>query len=139
MRQGTILRNLLNAGEALKTIEWTAYDKPGRTGVLIHTLYDTTDTGPGGPAAAIVRYLPGAKVMRHHHPGYELIFVLEGELINDAGRHGPGTLEICPPDSSHALGSETGCTFLVVWEQPVELDREAQERLTLELLNEHGA
>jgi hypothetical protein len=32
MRQGSILRNMLNAKEALKTIEWTAYDRPGRAG-----------------------------------------------------------------------------------------------------------
>jgi hypothetical protein len=40
-------------------------------------------------------------------------------LINDAGVHGPGTLEICPPGNTHALASDKGCVFLVVWEQPV--------------------
>lgn len=49
---------------------------------------------------------------RHVHPGYELIYVIDGELINDNGHHGPGTLEVCPPNSSHRLGSEKGCTFL---------------------------
>ncbi len=139
MRGSRILSNLSLASDALKSLDWTAYDQPGRSGVLIHPLYDTADTGPGGPAAAIVRYLPGARVLRHRHPGYELIYVLEGELINDSGRHGPGTLEVCAPDSAHALRSDTGCVFLVVWEQPVEPDREARERLHLELLTDHGS
>lgn len=124
MRGAQILSNLLTSKPVLDELPWETYAQPGREGVRIHKLYDTADTGEKGPAAALVRYLPGAKVQRHIHPGYELIFVLEGELINDAGRHGPGTLEVCPPGSGHALGSETGCTFLVVWEQPVRLAAE---------------
>lgn len=126
MRGPQILTDLLAGG--LDALPFKAYDQPGREGVAIFPLYDTSDTGPTGPAAALVRYGAGAQVKRHIHPGYELILVLEGELINDAGRHGPGTLEVCPPGSSHALGSETGCTFLVVWEQPVRLAETRVER-----------
>ena len=121
MRGAQVLSGLLTDTANLDAIAWERYDQPGREGVLIHKLYDTSDTGAGGPAAALVRYEPGANVRKHIHPGYELIFVIEGELVNDAGRHGPGTLEVCPPNSSHALGSDIGCTFLVVWEQPVRL------------------
>lgn len=121
MRGAQIINGLLNNATVLDTLPWERYKQPGREGVLIHKLYDTSDTGEGGPAAALVRYEPGAKVKKHIHPGYELIFVLQGELINDAGRHPAGTLEVCPPDSGHALASEKGCTFLVVWEQPVRL------------------
>ena len=121
MRGAQVLKGLLTDAASLNALPWERYNQPGREGVLIHKLYDTSDTGANGPAAAVVRYEPGANVQKHIHPGYELIFVLEGELINDAGRHGPGTLEVCPPNSGHALGSETGCTFLVVWEQPVRL------------------
>lgn len=121
MRGAQLIRNILTDPDALKILPFETFNRPGREGVEIHPFYDTSDTGPVGPAAALVRYQPGARVQRHIHPGYELILVLEGELMNDSGRHGPGTLEICPPGSSHALGSETGCTFLVVWEQPVRL------------------
>jgi anti-sigma factor ChrR (cupin superfamily) len=121
MRGAQIISNILSNPDVLKTLPFEGFKQPGREGVEIYRLYDTTDTGADGPSAALVRYQPGAKVQRHIHPGYELIFVLQGELINDAGRHGPGTLEVCPPDSGHALSSETGCTFLVVWEQPVKL------------------
>ena len=99
-------------------LEWEPYGDDGRANVLIHRLYDAREAGRG-PAAALLRYLPGARVPVHLHQGYELILVLEGELINDAGTHGPGTLEICPPGNTHALASQVGCVFLVVWEQPV--------------------
>lgn len=101
------------------SLPWEPYGADGRSNVLIHRLYDARDQGQG-PAAALLRYLPGARVPAHLHQGYELILVLEGELINDDGIHGPGTLEICPPGNSHALSTESGCTFLVVWEQPVK-------------------
>ncbi len=96
------------------------YEVEGRQGVSIHRLYDTRDATPPGPAAAIVRYASNAWTPRHIHPGYELLLVLEGELIDDRGRHGPGTLQIYPPESNHELSSKNGCTFLVVWEQPVQ-------------------
>lgn len=126
MRGPQIIKDIIGNPSILDGLPWESYKQPGREGVDIHRLYDTSDTGSAGPAAALVRYKPGAVVKKHLHPGYELIFVLEGELINDSGRHGVGTLEICPPGSSHALSSETGCTFIVVWEQPVHpLDQAA--------------
>ena len=138
MFDSTLIHGLFNAARLNETLSWNEYDQPGRTGVMIHTLYDTTEDEPVGPKAALVRYRPGARVLRHRHPGYELILVLDGELIN-SGRHGPGTLEICPPGSSHALSSETGCTFLVVWEQPVTPDRSAWQQFDKDQLSEAGA
>lgn len=88
MRGAQIISGLLSNPSVLNALPWERYKQPGREGVLIHRLYDTSDTGEGGPSAAIVRYEPGAKVQKHIHPGYELIFVLEGELINDAGTGG---------------------------------------------------
>jgi|SRR5436190_18580826 len=99
-------------------LAWQPYAADGRQNVQIVKLYDERREG-FGPAAALLKYAPGASVPTHLHAGHELILVLDGELIDDTGRHGPGTLEICPPGSTHALASETGCTFLVVWEQPV--------------------
>lgn len=119
MTESRIIKGLLTVAEEALDVEFTAMNVPGREGVEIHSLYSTKETGPDGPAAALVRYLPGAEVKRHVHPGYELILVLEGEMTNDSGTHGPGTLEVLSPNSTHALSSEKGCTFLVVWEQPV--------------------
>lgn len=136
MRGYRRMLDLFDRVSAASLTDWSSYNVPGREGVQIDRLYDTSDTGEGGPSAALVRYLPGAKVKRHIHPGYEIILVIEGELINDTGVHGPGTLEIHPPGSSHALASETGCVFLVVWEQPVELAPAHQPNLVSEELLE---
>lgn len=120
MNQALVLTKLLRSNpDSLLNLKWEPYSADGRMNVEIFNLYNARDENNKGPAAALLRYKPGAKVTRHVHDGYELIFVLQGELINDMGVHGPGTLEVCPPGSEHALSSDTGCVFLVVWEQPV--------------------
>jgi anti-sigma factor ChrR (cupin superfamily) len=95
------------------------YQVEGRTGVSVFMLYDESNNTLPGPAAAFVRYQAGAITPTHLHPGWELVLVLEGELIDDDGRYLAGELQIFPPHSVHALRSESGCSFLVVWEQPV--------------------
>ena len=88
-----------------------------RPGVEIHRLYGG---GPGedGPAAAILRYAPGATVPRHEHVGHEHIFVLEGAQLDEHGVYGPGTLVVNAPGSSHSVSSPRGCLVLVVWGRP---------------------
>ncbi|MFG1645409.1 cupin domain-containing protein [Amycolatopsis sp. NPDC049252] len=93
--------------------------RDGRVGAEMHRLYSTDETGPDGPAAAIMRYLPGATAPAHVHPGYELIYVLSGELETDDGVYGPNSLLVMGPNSVHAPRSPHGCVGLVVWEQPV--------------------
>jgi anti-sigma factor ChrR (cupin superfamily) len=114
-----ILENLLNMAKEQYNLAWQKYTDNERKGAEIFPLYNARNEKNEGPAAALLRYSPGAKVTRHVHLGYELIFVLEGVLHNDTGAHRAGTLEICPPGSTHELWSDEGCIFLVVWEQPV--------------------
>jgi anti-sigma factor ChrR (cupin superfamily) len=94
--------------------------RDGRVGAEMHRLYSTDETGADGPAAAIMRYLPGATAPAHTHPGYELIYVLSGELETDDGVYGPNSLLVMPPGSVHAPRSPRGCVGLVVWERPVQ-------------------
>lgn len=91
----------------------------GRQDIDIHRLYSTAQTGSTGPSAGIVRYHPGASAAPHVHPGFELIYVFDGELEFDERRFGPGSVIVMEPGSAHAPASPTGCTLLVVWEQPV--------------------
>lgn len=93
--------------------------RDGRVGAEIHSLYSTRETGEEGPAAAIVRYLPGAKAEPHLHSGYELIFLMEGELETANGVYSANSLLIMPPGSIHAPRSPKGAVGLVVWEKPV--------------------
>src|SRR4051812_31775066 len=82
-------------------------------GIEIHSLYES---GPRGPAAALLRYQPGAALPRHVHPGFEHIFVLAGEQQDERGRYAAGAMVINPPGSAHSVTSPTGCLVLVIWE-----------------------
>ena len=57
---------------------------PFRSGVSIRWLYQTH---PGGPAAALLRYEPGAAVPLHEHLGYEHIVVLQGSQSDERGHY----------------------------------------------------
>lgn len=94
--------------------------RDGRIGAEIHSLYSTRETGVGGPAAAIVHYLPGARSEPHRHPGFELIWIIGGELETDDGTYSANSLLVMPPGSVHAPRSPKGALGLVVWEKPVE-------------------
>ena len=108
-------------GESFGPVEYDfkALIRDGRLGAEIHSLYSTEDTGEDGPAAAIVRYLPGATAEPHRHPGYEIIWIIEGELETDDGVYPANSLLVMPPDSVHTPRSPKGALGLVVWEQPV--------------------
>lgn len=93
--------------------------RDGRNGAEMHPLYGTGETGENGPAAAVVRYLPGAVSSPHLHPGYEIIYVISGELETDDGVYGPNSVLVMPPGSVHTPRSPRGCVGLAVWEQPV--------------------
>ncbi|WP_414147694.1 cupin domain-containing protein [Erwinia sp. BNK-24-b] len=130
MLQGLTINNLFTALtdtknnsfpiHDFKSLPFKPYEVEGREGVSVFMLYDDKGSEGQGPSAALVNYVPGAKTPTHLHPGWELVLVLEGELIDDRGRHVAGVLQTYPPGSSHALSSELGCTFLVVWEKPVQ-------------------
>lgn len=93
--------------------------QPLRDGVEVSWVYRN---GAHGPAAAYLRYRPGARVPLHRHAGYEHVFVLQGSQTDGNGRHAEGTLTINPPGSAHDLVSEDGCLALVIWERPVIFD-----------------
>jgi quercetin dioxygenase-like cupin family protein len=92
----------------------------GRVNALVHRLYSTAETGPDGPSAALVRYMPGASAAPHRHRGFELIYILQGELETEHGVYGPNSIMVMRPGSIHAPKSPNGCLGLVIWEQPVE-------------------
>jgi anti-sigma factor ChrR (cupin superfamily) len=90
--------------------------EPFRAGIDISRLYGD---GQHGPAAALLRYQPGASVPLHRHTGYEHVVVLAGSQTDHNGVHGAGTLVINPPGSQHRVVSDYGCLVLVIWEKPV--------------------
>ncbi|QKW21203.1 cupin domain-containing protein [Kitasatospora sp. NA04385] len=117
-------------------ITWTPYVQPGRDAVDVHWLYTSEETGPDGAEAYVAQFRPGAHGDLHRHLGFELIVVLDGELVNDNGdRYGRGTLVVERPDSVHRVTSPLGCRLLVVREKrtlPLHPGEEADTGLALD-------
>ncbi|MCG2634680.1 MAG: cupin domain-containing protein [Gammaproteobacteria bacterium] len=88
-----------------------------RPGVQFHALYGRPDEAP---AAALLRYAPGATVPKHRHPAFEHILVLEGSQQDSNGVHTAGTLLVSPPGTAHAVTSENGCIALAIWAATVD-------------------
>ena len=90
---------------------------PFRPGIDIRIVYGTP--GSGGPAAAFLRYRPGAVLAPHEHAGHEHIFVLSGSQSDERGTYPAGTFIVNPPGSRHTVRSTDGCIVLVIWAEPV--------------------
>ena len=103
---------LADAG-AREALAW----EPFRDGIEVSWVYKSTD--PDGPAAAFLRYRPGASAPLHEHTGIEHILVLEGAQEDHNGVHRAGELTVNPPGTRHAVVSQTGCTVLAIWTSPV--------------------
>ncbi len=107
-----IILDLFAGADPVDPHDW----KPLRDGVDIATLYGGDENAP---AAALLRYAPGARVPLHEHRGYEHILILRGSQSDEHGAYGPGALIISPPGTRHAVTSEQGCLVLAVWQMPV--------------------
>jgi len=97
--------------------------QPFCPGVDIYRLYEN---GPSGPTAALLRFHPGGRVPLHEHMGYEHIFMLAGEQVDEVSQAAAGALIVNPPGTSHSIVSETGCIVLAIYEKPVKFLTTAQ-------------
>ncbi len=96
---------------------WPVLDwQPLSQGVEAHWVHRH---GPNGPAAALLRYQPGATVAEHEHTGDEHILVLAGAQQDARGEYRAGTLVLNPTGTRHAVASPEGCVVLAIWERPV--------------------
>ena len=111
-----VLKDALTNIDALEeTLEW----EPFRPGVEIAHIYSTPDDGP---AAAFLRYQPGAAVPYHIHACFEHIFILKGSQFDRSGENHAGAIIINTPGSAHNVSSPNGCVVFVVWNKPVLID-----------------
>jgi anti-sigma factor ChrR (cupin superfamily) len=90
--------------------------QPFRPGVEIHRIYGD---GERGPAAALLRYAPGARIPRHEHRAHEHIIVLAGAQSDEDGVYPVGSCLIHTEGSSHNVASADGCVVLAFWYEPV--------------------
>lgn len=70
-----------------------------------------------GPVMLHLVMQPGAKIPAHIHEGVaEVLFVVDGEFINEGRRYLPGTSLHVKAGNPHGPHStDTGCTLLVLW------------------------
>lgn len=108
-----VLRGLLSPQELIADRTW----KPLAEGVFASTIYQA---GVNSSRAALLHYLPGARVGAHLHAGFEHILILQGSQNDGEETYEAGTLVIHKPGTSHTLYSADGCIALGIWERPVE-------------------
>lgn len=104
----------------LPDIEFQPYQPDLRRGVQIHVLFDNKPGDPKGSDAALIRYEPGAFTPRHLHMGYEMVFVLQGEYVENDITYLPGSLIVRAPGTTHEMRSNPGCTILAMRDIPVK-------------------
>src|SRR4051812_13065014 len=107
--------DLRTIAENPERIDWQTL----RPGIEIHRIYQN---GPDGPAAAFLRYQPGATLPRHRHAGVEHIFVLAGSQRDERGHYEAGAMIVNQPGSAHNVSSPHGCIVLALWERPVSFE-----------------
>ena len=107
------LKDLFQISGWQQKLKWEPFCK----GVDIYRLYEN---GLDGPTAALLRFNPGGRVPLHEHTGYEHIFVLAGEQVDEVSKAETGALMINPPGTSHTIVSENGCIVLAIYEKPVK-------------------
>lgn len=85
-----------------------------------------------GPVMLHLVMKPGSAIPAHIHEGVaEVLYVLEGEFINEGARHLPGTSLHVKAGKQHGPHStEQGCTLLVLW-----TDKAATEEANLNDFN----
>lgn len=107
-----VLYDLFGAAQDFTRLPW----QPFRPGIEIVRLYGD---GGAGPAAALLRYAPGACLPEHEHADYEQILVLRGSQRDEHGHYPVGTCLIHGPGTSHRVASDEGCVVLATWHAPV--------------------
>jgi anti-sigma factor ChrR (cupin superfamily) len=110
--QRILLQDLFGPAQDFSAYAW----EPFREGIEIARIYGE---GNVGPAAALLRYAPGAEVPPHAHTGFEHIVVLRGSQRDERGTYGPGSCLIHAEGTHHAVTSPDGCVVLAFWYSPV--------------------
>lgn len=101
-------------------LKFVPYQPGLREGVDIAVIFDETKDNPKGADMAFLRYEPGAYVPGHVHMGYESVFVLQGDYIENGVTFTPGSLVVRAPGTCHSMASNTGCVILASRYKPVK-------------------
>ena len=69
----------------------------------------------------LLKMAPGSTYPPHRHPGGEELMVLKGEMSVSGQGMKVGDFLFAPPGSIHEVTSETGCMFLSILPEPLEI------------------
>lgn len=115
----TLLRESLQGALVGSEIFFEPLNANSRSNAEICWLFRPAEAS--GSGAALIRYQPGGQAPLHLHPSFELIYMLEGEMITSQGKVKKNDLIVLPPGSQHSSRSETGCLALIIWNKPVQV------------------
>jgi mannose-6-phosphate isomerase-like protein (cupin superfamily) len=103
-----------------KDVKFEAFALPGFCG-KIEGAFINTDIDKG-PFVALLRLAPGAVLAKHYHlKAREVVYVLEGELINDGKLLPKGSSLTHPPGVIHGPHTTTtGVTLMFLQSSPVD-------------------
>ncbi|MCX8578168.1 cupin domain-containing protein [Gilliamella sp. B2717] len=91
----------------------------GRANAEVHWLFKGEESN--GASGAIIRYNKGGYSPLHLHTGFELKYILEGEMHTSMGTVKKNDLILLRPGSVHeSWASDIGCISLIIWLEPVK-------------------
>jgi quercetin dioxygenase-like cupin family protein len=101
--------------------EWQPLVEKGISydGVYVKSLRYDAETGRS--KTILLKFESGADYPYHNHPGGEEIFVLEGNVVIEGAELSAGDYLYTPPGYRHGVRTDTGCTFLLVIPEEVEI------------------
>lgn len=96
--------------------EWKSSDFAGVTIKVLNTNPNT------GGLTVLTRLEPGAEIPAHHHENSdEVVYVLEGDFIEDGQTYGPGTLFFAARGSIHGPHrTHRGCVVLTQFSKTLD-------------------
>jgi len=110
-------------------LEWNASPTPGVDRRMLERIGDEV-----ARATTIVRYAPNSKFPAHTHTGGEEFIVLDGVFQDEHGDFPEGTYVRNPPTTSHAPGSDDGCTiFVKLWQYDMDDRNQFRKNMAEEL------
>jgi anti-sigma factor ChrR (cupin superfamily) len=81
-------------------------------GVLIKILFADREKET---VTMLLKLQPGARILRHSHPGFEQCLILAGDFWANGQRLGPGDFHVAPPGSVHdEITSHQGSIALII-------------------------
>jgi ChrR Cupin-like domain len=94
---------------------------PGATEGALTAMFLNQDLA-SGPIVAVMRMAPGSQIPEHYHQRTaEMVYVLEGDFVNNGVTYGAGTSFAHAPTVQHGPhGTVNGCT--VMFMQGVQVD-----------------